>query len=82
MPVLLRINHDREDIIFQILTEKPSSQSQLEVFLGGQTYLFSRKNNSWALDDQHISQVSNLSLFDAIAKALCLRFRISSGKHV
>ena len=40
MPILLRINHQKQDDIFQVLTEKPSLQPQLDVFLGGKTYLF------------------------------------------
>ena len=82
MPVLLRINHDRKDIIFQVLTEKPSLQSKLEVFLGGHTYLFVKTGNQWALSEIGNSEDIDKKLMGAVAKALALRFRISSSQHV
>lgn len=82
MPVLLRINHDKTDVIFQVLTEKPSTQSELEVFMGGKTYNFIKTGNSWALADGNNSDDIDQTLIDAVAKALALRFRISSSQHM
>ncbi len=82
MPVLLRINHEKADVIFQVITEKPSTQSELEVFLGGKTYIFIKTGNSWILSDRHNSDAINQTLIEAVAKALALRFRISSSQHV
>jgi len=82
MPILLRINHEKTDVIFQVITEKPSMQSQLEVFMGGKTYIFVKTNNSWILsENQDLSDV-NPTLINAVAKALALRFRINSALHV
>nr|WP_294894320.1 hypothetical protein [uncultured Pedobacter sp.] len=82
MPILLRINHNKADVIFQVITEKPSMQSKLEVFMSGKTYIFIKTDNNWALSDtQDLSDI-NPTLIDAIAKALSLRFRISSSQHV
>jgi hypothetical protein len=82
MPILLRINHEKTDVIFQVITEKPSTQSQLEVFMGGKTYVFIKTNNSWMLsENQDLSDV-NPTLMNAVAKALALRFRTSSAQHV
>ncbi|HTN21481.1 MAG TPA: hypothetical protein VL125_13450 [Pelobium sp.] len=82
MPILLRINHEKTDVIFQVITEKPSTQSQLEVFMGGKTYVFIKTNNSWMLsENQDLSDV-NSTLMNAVAKALALRFRINSALHV
>lgn len=82
MPVLLRINHKKTDVIFQVITEKPSTKSELEVFIGGKTFLFVKTGNSWTLSElQDLSDIDN-SLMDAVAKALALRFRISSSQFV
>lgn len=82
MPVLLRINHEKTDVIFQVITDKPSTQSTLEVFIGGKTYIFNKIGNSWIIDQINDSKDLNPELADAIAKALALRFRISSSQHV
>ena len=82
MPVLLRINHEKADVIFQVITEKPSTQSELEVFMGGKTYNFIKTGNSWALTGSNNSDDIDQTLIDAVSKALALRFRISSSQHV
>ncbi len=82
MPLLLRINHQKRDIIFQVLTEKPSVQAQLEVFLGGKTYFFEKQTNNWALCKNQDIEINDPALFEAIAKALALRFRISTSVNV
>ncbi len=82
MPVLLRINHKKADVIFQVITEKPSTQSELEVFLGGKTYFFVKTGNCWTLSElQDLSDI-DITLIEAVAKALALRFRISSSQFV
>ncbi|MFC5282669.1 hypothetical protein [Pedobacter alpinus] len=82
MPILLRINHQKRDVIFQVLTEKPSTQAQLEVFLGGKTYFFEKQMNNWELSKNQDVEINDTALFEAIAKALALRFRISTSVHV
>ena len=82
MPLLLRINHQKKDIIFQVITDKPSTQSKLEVFLNGQIYVFIKLGNNWSIDQlQHIETLDGI-LIEAIAKALALRFRVSSSQLV
>ncbi|WP_120183093.1 hypothetical protein [Pelobium manganitolerans] len=82
MPVLLRINYQRQDVIFQVLTDKPSLKSELEVFLGGQNYLFVKSGNQWSLAEKHATEDLDLGLMDEVSRALALRFRISSSQHV
>lgn len=82
MPLLLRINHDLKDVIFQVITNKPSAQSKLEVFLGGNTYIFVKQGNSWSIDQTQTFNPLEVSLVEAIAKALALRFRVSSSQLV
>ncbi len=82
MPLLLRINHEKKDVIFQVITDKPSAQSKLEVFLGGNTYIFVKLGNSWSIDQTQDTSALNVTLIEAIAKALALRFRISSSQLV
>lgn len=82
MPVLLRINHDKADVIFQVITEKPSTQSELEVFLGGKTFFFVKTGNCWTLNEDQNLEDADSSLMEAVGKALALRFRISSAQHV
>jgi len=80
MPLLLRINHEKKDVIFQVLTDKPSAQSKLEVFLSGKTYIFTKFGNSWTIDLNQNLDMLDPALIEAVAKALALRFRISSSQ--
>lgn len=82
MPVLLRINYNNSDFIFQVLTEKPSTQLQFEIFFGGSTFLFVKTGNYWMLDAHQDLSGVDFGLMEAIAKALALRFRVSSSKLV
>ncbi|HET8829609.1 MAG TPA: hypothetical protein VFM79_09715 [Pelobium sp.] len=82
MPVLLRINYDKADVIFQVITEKPSTQSELEVFMGGKTYFFVKTGNCWALSQNQDLGDVDTTLMEAVAQALALRFRITSSQHV
>lgn len=78
MPILLRINYQKRDIIFQVLTEKPSLQTKLEVFIGGNTYVFEKIANNWVITNP-VTDSEDPILFEAIAKALALRFRINTS---
>lgn len=78
MPILLRINYQKRDIIFQVLTEKPSLRSKLEVFIGGKTYVFEKIANNWVITNP-VTDSEDPILFEAIAKALALRFRINTS---
>lgn len=81
MPLLLRINFQQKNFIFQVLTEKPSLQPSLEIFFDGKTYIFQRHNHSWEFQNINQDDV-NQPLFEAIGKALALRFRISTSVHI
>ena len=80
MPLLLRMHHEKKDVIFQVLTDKPSSQSKLEVFLCGKTYIFTKLGNRWIIDLNQNIDLLETDLIKAVAKALALRFRISSSQ--
>ena len=81
MPQLLRINFQQQNFIFQVLTDKPSLQPSLEIFFDGKNYIFQRQNHSWVFQNTKQEEV-NEPLFDAIGKALALRFRISTSVHI
>lgn len=80
MPQLLRITFQREDNIFHVMTDKPFQQTELELFYGGQTYYFRRDGSHWKLHDETTHEMNN-GLFEAIGKALALRYRVSSAIH-
>ncbi|TKB99067.1 hypothetical protein [Pedobacter cryophilus] len=78
MSTLLRITHQDQDYIFKVLTEKPSHQTVLEIFLAGQTFEFYRQGHQWLISDAEQNDI-NYELLKAIGKALALRFRSSTS---
>lgn len=81
MSTLLRISFKDQDFIIQILSEKPSTQSMLEVLHRGTTYHFVRVEGRWSI--QELPQDPKLSEeLQQIANTLALRFRGNTAKAV
>lgn len=78
MPLSLRITVHQKDYIFQILTEKPSLQPSLEILMDEKIYTFKRQGHHWVFQNLSEEEVDT-SVFQAIEKALALRFRISTS---
>lgn len=77
MPLILRITTQQKDYAFQVLTEKPSSQSDLMILMDENKLIFQRKGHDWVFKNSEQEPPEKI-LIDAIGKALALRFRINN----
>lgn len=81
MKTLLRITFKDQDFIIQILSDKPSIQSELEVLHRGVSYTFIRKESQWT-PKEYPSDPALKEEFQQIAFALALRFRGNTAKSL
>jgi hypothetical protein len=75
MGLPLRITYHKTDILFELLTEKPSARSGvLEILLDGSRYRLEKHDKEWRAAGEGPGLDSGLA--NAIGKAMELRYRL------
>lgn len=75
MGLPLRITYNNTDVLFELLTEKPSAGArEIEILLNGNRYRLTRKERGWVSGSEEIAL--DPSLAHAIGKAMELRYRV------
>ncbi len=75
MGLRLRITYKNTDVVFELLTEKPSfATTKIEISLNGGRYHLTRREKQWfpESDDKALDN----ELAQAIGKAIELRYRL------
>ena len=75
MGLPLRITYNNNDVLFELLTEKPfAGAGEIEIRLNGDRYKLIRKEREWVSDSEE--KALDPGLAHAIGKAMELRYRV------
>lgn len=75
MGLPLRITYKNKDVLFELLTEKPSAGAgEIEILLNGDRYRLTRKEKEWISSNEQ--NTLDRGLAHAIGKAMELRYRV------